>query len=260
MEGLGSQTHLDFVIQFAKVVSSALIKEPNSSDNQAVAYNVAGIGGFDATSDEPILDNSDDSGEYNENTEVYGSLGVIGRPLPPETVSGRSAHAEVACLKTADGLVPIATRDLRLKMPGEGPGEGTVALIGYGGGFHSLDPVNDGDDGTIHVLYCPYSFTGGVATKAHSIILDPTAGNESIILVHGDGMAITMADDALIGKHLLLKNDSGDATIRLDSQGITMTASKIVLKGGVIIGDPVAAQPLLAGVASQPSTKLWFSP
>jgi hypothetical protein len=155
---------------------------------------------------------------------------------------------------------------------GVAPGEGVLALVGYGGGFHSLTPV-EGDStpdggGTIHVLYCPYDFDDdGVAQKAHSIILDPTPGNESIIIAHADGMAITMSSQDK--KAILMKNASGDATFRLDDDGITMTAANIQisgtitmdpgLAGNVVIGDPFTASPLLPGVASQGSSKLFVS-
>jgi hypothetical protein len=105
-------------------------------------------------------------------------------------------------------------------------------------------------------VYCPYNFISGVAQKAHAIILDPTSGNESISIVHADGMAITMND---IGE-LVLKNNSGDAVIRLDGNGITMTASKIVLNGGVSVGSALTAIPFAGGPAMPPSTLFSYSP
>jgi hypothetical protein len=170
---------------------------------------------------------------------------------------------DVLALVTSDGLVPFGFRDMRLKMGGEAPGEGVFAFVGYGGGFHSMTPVPLGSDpsggGTIHVLYCPYDFdANGVPQKAHSIIMDPTSGNESMMFIHAEGMAITM----LTGDKnaLLLKNKAGDATLRLDDDGITMTATRIVLSGGVVVGDPASAVPLLPGVASPGSTKFFVSP
>jgi hypothetical protein len=68
-------------------------------------------------------------------------------------------------------------------------------------------------------------------------------------------MAITMFDKALV-----MKNAAGDATITLNAEGVTITAKQIVLSGGVIVGEPASAVPLLAGAASPPSTKFWVSP
>ncbi len=257
MQGsMGSQVVADYVVQFGKVMSSSLSKSAESGENQAVLFSVAGIGDLDVSGDEPQVNLDDDTGEANETAEIFGALGVVARPLPPETSKGQSMHAEVACLRTSDGLIPISTRDLRLKMPGEAPKPGTVALVGYGGGFHSMDPVDDGVGGTIHVIYCPYDFdSDGVAQKAHSIILDPTSGNESIVIAHADGMAVMLFDEKVI-----LKSKTGMSTLAVNDDGIHLSAPKIILAGGTIVGNPLAAVPLLAGPLSPPSTMFFVSP
>lgn len=258
--GAGSATEADFVVRFGTAVNSSL-----SQRTGAVQYSIAGIAGLDFTpGEDPSIPLDDDAeAEATENAEQYSAPGIIGRPLPPRNVAGTELHMDVICVQTVDGLVPIAYRDLRLKMAGDAPGEGVLAFVGYGGGFHSMTPVESGQDpaggGTIHVIYCPYEFDAdGVAQKAHSIILDPTPGNESIIMSHANGLAITMSDDG--DKALLLKNAAGDATLRLDDNGITLTATQIVLSGGVIVGEPALAVPLLAGPASPPSSKFFVSP
>jgi len=259
--GSSSSTESDFVMRFATAVSSSL-----SERTGAVQYSIAGIAGLDFTiGEEPSIVLDDDiEAEVTDNAEQYSAPGIIGRPLPPRTVDGDELHMDVVCVQTVEGIVPIAYRDLRLAMAGDAaPGEGVLAFVGYGGGFHSMTPVESGADpaggGTIHVIYCPYAFDGdGVAQKAHSIILDPTPGNESIMIAHANGLAITMSNEDK--KALLLKNASGDATLRLDDDGVTITAVQIVLSGGVIVGEPVFAVPLLAGPASPPSTKFYVSP
>ncbi len=246
----------DFVVQFSEIVSSTV-----SPRTGAVQLGVTGIAGMDATLDTAIIEL--ENPESVDDAEQYSAPGIIGRPLPPETSGGITEHMDVCCIRTADGgLTPISYRDNRLTMGADAPGEGVLAFVGYGGGFHSMTPVADGDDadggGTIHVLYCPYDFQDGVAQKAHSIILDPTPGNESIIIAHAEGMAITMLNDSK--KALMMKNAAGDATFRLDDDGITATAQTIVLSGGVIVGDPFTALPLLPGAASQGSTVFFLSP
>ncbi len=245
----GTQSMLDGVVQFATVIRSALSTE----SSKAIEYSIEGAGSlFDGQ-----------PGEEDDGTEVYSGLGLLGRPLPPGRIpnsnDNREVRHEVVCLRTSDGLVPIAHRDNRIQMPGAAPREGTIALVGYGGGFHSMDPVDGGEGGTIHVIYCPYDFdSDGVAQKAHSIVLDPTSGNESLVISHGEGMAISMGDDGK--RELVLKNADGTATFRLDDDGITMTAVTLVLSGGVIVGDPLTAIPLLPGVASQGSSVFFLSP
>ncbi len=241
MFGGGSQAPIDYVMQLGTVEGSSMRQAPDTGKNVGVLFNVAGIDGIEDGS----------IGEAND-ADVYGALGIVSRPLPPK--DGKAA--EVVCMRTADGLVPIAAKDSRLKMPGEAPHAGTVALVGYGGGFHSMDPVNDGQDGTIHVIYCPFDFDDdGNAQKAHSIILDPSSGNESITIAHAGGMAVMLFDDKLI-----LKSKTGLSSLTIDDTGIQLSAPKIVLAGGVVVGNTAAAVPLLAGPASPPSTLFFVSP
>jgi len=233
----------DLILQFCTVESSSLQKTPDTDETTAVLYHVEGIDG---------IDDEDTIGE-GDIAPVYGALGIVSRPLEP---TGEN-RAEVVCIRTADGLIPIATKDLRLRMAGNGPGVGTVAMVGYSGGFYSLSPV-DGElnKGTIHVLYCPYNPDGnGVYQKAHVITLDPSGGNESISIVHGDGMAITMS----ASKEIVIKNSDGSSTITIDDSGITMTG-QINLAGSVVVGNPLTAVPLLAGAASPPCSTLFVSP
>jgi len=249
--GASTATPSDSIIRFSEIVNSSL-----NTRTQAVQYSVVGLADSNTPDDDTAAESVDDA-------EPYTSPGMVGRPLPPRSINGIEQHMDVLCVITSDGLVPVGYRDTRLKMGGNGPGEGVLAFVGYGGGFHSLTPVAQGDDpagrGTIHVLYCPYDFDGnGVAQKAHSIILDPTDGNESIMVVHAEGMAMTMSGQDK--KALLLKNAAGDATLRLDDDGITLTAKTIVLSGGVIVGEPALAVPLLPGIASPGSTKFFVSP
>lgn len=252
--GAMSSVDSDSIVQFSTVVSSSL-----SSRTGAVQLAVVGIAALG--DDEDSSDPSDTTNaQATPNAEEYASPGIIGRPLAPTTRNGIVEHMDVLALRTSDGLVPFAYRDLRLKMGGNAPGEGVLAFVGYGGGFLSHTPIAKGGNpaggGTLTTLYCPFAFdSSGIASKAHAIVLDPSEGNESVMVVHSNGMAITMFEDALV-----LKNASGNATLRLDDNGIVMTAVQIVLSGGVIVGEPATAVQLLAGPASPASTKFFVSP
>lgn len=243
----GSQVPADFVAQFGRVVSSSLASEPDTGANTAVLFSVEGAGVVGAV------------GETDQEAEVFGALGVVGRPLEPETVAGRSAHAEVLCLRTADGLVPISARDLRLRMQGDGPAAGTLAFVGYGGGFHSLSPVGgDPTLGTIHVIYCPYNFdSAGVAQKAHTIVLDPTSGNESVSIVHARGQSILLQDDGTAR----MQSVDGQSYVQVKDKEVAISADQLVLNGTVVVGNPVTPVPLplLAGPASPPCPRLFLS-
>lgn len=255
--GGGSPVDADYVVQFSDAVNSAI-----SSRTGMVQLSVTGIAGFNyATGVIPLSD--DQAAEATEDAPQFSAPGIVGRPLPPRNERGVDLRMNTMCLRTADGLVPFAYRDLRWKMPGGGPAAGMLAFIGYGGGFFSQSAVAAGNDpaggGTIQVIYCPYDRNAqGVPQKAHAIILDPTAGNESLQVMHSNGLAITMSNQGK--KALLMKNASGNATFRLDDDGVTITAERIVLSGGVIVGEPASAVPLLPGAASPGSSKLWVSP
>lgn len=255
--GAAASTEADFVVQFSDAVNSAI-----SSRTGMVQLSVTGIAGFDyATGKVPLSD--DQAAEATEDAPQFSAPGIVGRPLPPQNVRGVDLRMNVMCLRTSDGLVPFAYRDLRWTMGGSGPGAGMLAFVGYGGGFFSQSAVAAGNNpaggGTLQVIYCPFARNAdGVPQKAHAIILDPTAGNESVQMMHANGLAITMSDQGK--KALLMKNAAGDATFRLDDDGVTITAQRIVLSGGVIVGEPASAVPLLPGAASPGSSKLWVSP
>lgn len=241
----GSQTPVDYVVQFGVVKGSSLLEEADTGDKTGVVYSVEGMGEVG------------ERGETDSAAEVFSSFGIVGRPLPPSTSGGRTKQHEVICLKTADGLVPISARDLRLKMGGDGPGEGTVAFVGYGGGFHSMSPVGgDPDNGTIHVIYCPYDFdSSGVAQKAHAVVLDPTSGNESVSVIHSGGQCLLLQDDGTIR----MQSPDGQSYVQVEDGKVSISADQVVLNGTVYIGNPTSAVALLGGSASQPCARLWLN-
>ena len=265
--GNGSQTLADWVIQFAKVVGSS-IAEGASGTRRPVQYRIVGLPGWDLTSDEIAVDENENNSETTDDADVYGTLGVTGRPLPPDNADGVEEHAEVVCLRMADGLVPIAVRDVRLRMGGNAPNEGTMAFVGYGGGYHSISPVDNTDltKGAIQVIYCGYDFdSSGVAQKAHTIIIDPTANNESISIIHAEGQAVFLQKDGSIqiqtdGVPAGTGSTVQQSFIKLEPGKITLQADQVVFNGSVYIGSPLTGVPLLPGVASGPCPRLFISP
>ncbi len=267
--GAGIQAPSDFIVEFTVAVGSSINQRSGS-----VEYNITGIEGVDVVQG-TVPSNTDpyDNIETTDDAEHFSAPGIMGRPLPPESVGGVGLHMEVLAVRTMDGLVPISYRDTRIKMgtTNDAPGQGVFAFCGYGGGFWSHTPIPKvippvppatqattllAGNGTLATFYCPYDTddAGLNPQKAHVVTLDPTPGNESVMLVHGDGMAVTMSSQDK--KAILLKNAAGDATFRLDDDGITMTAKQITLNGVVIVGTASSALPLLPGSASQGSNNL----
>ncbi len=247
------QAPADYVIEFSHVVTSSV----NPTTN-ALQYSIPGIGEMDQANGGSI-NNDPDIGEGTNDADVFGQAAVLVRPLPPQTVDGQIFHLEVVCVRQTDGLTPFATRDLRLKMPGGAPNEGTVALVGYGGGFLSHSAVNGGAGGTVSLMYCPYDFdSDGNAQKAHSITLDPSAGNESISLVHALGQAMLFQNDGSV----TMQSVDGQTYVKVEDGQLTLQSAQVVLNGSIFIGDPTlaAAFPLLPGAASPPCPRLFLSP
>lgn len=255
---------LNQFVEFCKVVSSAVI-----GSNAAVVQNVTGAGGFAMDEDGNVTgeDESDDGGEQGHEQETFGALGIVARPLPPEG----DLFAEALALRTDDGLIPYAYRDLRLHRalnPGGDPvtpAEGQIMLVGYGGAFlsHAMTAGNVGSRrGNVTTLYVPYDFDGsGVPQKAHAISIDPTTGNSSITFVHGDGVFLSLTDDAGAGGPGIVWAIDGSTFGRISAGEFVVNAAKIALKGNVYLGAQAeAGVPLLPGVASPPGPSVFISP
>jgi hypothetical protein len=158
--------------------------------------------------------------------------------------------------------VPMSWRDLRLmRFFPSGVPRGRVSLVGYGGGFHSLDVVDSGDaQANIHVIYCPFDYLGGTPQRASSIIIDPDPAN-GITVTHGisdtEGYQAVLNDEGI-----QFRGPSGETFFWMDDDDITLNAKRSIrLKGNVLAGSADAGHlPMLPGVASPPSPSVWLSP
>lgn len=238
----------DFVMSFATVVGSSI-----NQQNNAVQISTAGVGGFGSL-DNFELKLEDTEGELADNQDTYGALGLLSRPMDPEKIAGRDYRAETVSARVADGLIPIAWRDLRFErfFPNGIP-KGTVRLVGYGGGFASFDMSANVEN--IYTVYLPYNFVNGVPQKAHAIVVDANPDN-GITMTHGDGYQMALTSDGI------LMRTSDDKTFFHMKEGVvSLTAAKIFLKGTTYIGQAGEfGIPLLAGPASPPCPSLYVSP
>lgn len=242
---------IDAVAAFVKVIGSALIGGEPVFNVQAIG----GFGGFDGSGD----DGDGGAAEQASGQYGYSSLGVIGRPLPPEG----ALFAEAAALRIDGGLSPVAWRDMRLYRAVE-PAEGQLAFAGYGGAVlsHAMtsDPVGE-RRANIATWYVPFDFDAdGVPQRAHTIAIDPTPGNSSISLVHASGLFLTLTEDAGGGPGITWSVD--DATFgRMKPGEVLIQASKIMLRGNVYIGQQAeSGAPMLGGPISPPCPSLFVSP
>jgi hypothetical protein len=243
---------LDAVAAFVKVLGSALVGASSEP-----AFNVKAVGGFGAVDG----DDSDGAGEQAVRQVGYSSLGIMGRPLPPEG----ALFAEAVSLRVDGGLAPFGWRDMRLHRAvnpggsGGTPAEGQLVFAGYGGAMlsHALtdDPVGS-QRANLATWYVPFDFdSDGVPQKAHTIAIDPTPGNSSISIVHADGRFFTLNEDGITW--------AVDASTfgRMKAGEVLIQAARIMLKGNVYIGAAAeAGAPLLGGPISPPCPSLFVSP
>jgi hypothetical protein len=183
--------------------------------------------------------------EYGLKQPLMTALGIIARPRRPSKLSASSQEqrsAETLVAKLGDRLLALAFRDLRLNALFPNPKEGSINLVGYGGAFDSNEATFDGNEqpkSSTRTIYVPYAFQNGAPTKAHAIVIDGTQGNESISIIHGDGMAVLMKHG---GKNsVTVKNKAGDAYVEVNDEGVTLNGNTVV-NGGAVLGGPVGAQ------------------
>lgn len=177
--------------------------------------------------------------ETANDQEVYGTLGVYGRPLPPDA----NGAAHVLCARVEDGLLPIAMIDRRLSVRTNAK-EGEIGIAQYDGGFVSLKRNADGD-GTDVTIYAPKAD----GSKASVISIDTSDANSNITLMHDSGVSMQLAD----GK-VLLMNRNGNAYIELNDSGIVLNGN-VQVNGSMVVGDiPTAINVMLS--TTTPSTVL----
>lgn len=234
----------DAVFSFVRVLASSL----SDAGSSAPLYNVGGVGDFEDAED-----------EVGHAEPVFNGLGLVGRPLDPE--SDDTEYLEALAARVSDGLVPFAYRDLRIHRalnPGPTPSvpaKGQLLFAGYGGAF--LGHTHDTATGTdTEVWYCPFAFVGGVATRAHSVILDPA--EDAVSVIHADGGALLLTPTATI-----LKSPDGSCFLELRDGKMILNAAQVVVRGGMLIGDESLGVPfpvvyMLAGVPT-PSTLMTVS-
>jgi hypothetical protein len=254
---------LNQVIEFVRVVASSV-----AGTNKATLFNVAGIAGFAVDANGAITGAEEDNeqGEQAHEQDTYSALGIVGRPLEPEG----DLFAEALAARTEDGLTPFAFRDLRIHRAinaggTSAPAKGQLMFGGYGGAFvaHTMTSANTGSKkGNVTTIYVPYEFDGdGAPTKAHAISIDPTDGNSSISLIHGDGVFFSLTEDAGGGDPGIVWSCDGSTFGRMSAGEFVVNAQKITLKGNVYVGaEADAGVALLPGASSPPCPSLFVSP
>lgn len=225
-----------------RVLGSAI-----AGPHSAVLVSGKGLGGDDDTDDAV-------NGETMTDDAAFGAPGIVWRPRPPSSHDGEEIAAESRVIRTPSGPEVVAWRDLRWHRNYPAPKEGSMAFVGYGGGFLAFEDTENGLSS--FTLYVPYNKNSqGVPQKAMSVSIDPE--QESLMLIHGDGYAVTMDPD----NGIVHRSDNGTSFTQLKGGAFSVVADTISLQGNVAMGaNTAAAIPLLPGVSSQPTTSVFFSP
>lgn len=247
--GFDVTTFSNWTLSYLEITGSTVY----GPHNAVLMGGGAGVGSLD--------EGDSEGGEQAQDAEAYGAPGIVFRPRPPEDVETpdgtQRIGAEAMGARTADGLVPMAWRDLRFNRVFPAPKPGTVALVGYGGGFLSFDDTagTSGDQkATLGTLYVPYQFSSGVPAKAMVLTVDPET--EALQLIHGDGFAISMTPD----EGIVMRADAATFA-RMKPDEVLFHAKKIMLKGNVYVGAQAeVGVPLLPGSSSPPCPTLYLSP
>lgn len=226
------------VATFVRVVGSTVVGE-----HSAVLLGGEGVAG---DVDDPLGSGASD--KFTTAEQYQGP--IVWRPRPPETIGGKVVGPEGIGLRLGGGTVPVALRDLRFNRRFSAPKAGSVALVGYGGGFLAFDDTPAKE--TRATLYVPYAFVGGVPTKAHAISIDPET--ESINILHADGGQVVL----LPAREIMAIADD-DTWWKLAPGKFEVQATSINLLGTVTVGNPATALPLAASPATLPSTRLLYS-
>jgi hypothetical protein len=171
----------------------------------------------------------DADAEGGTDEPLFGVLGLISRPRDADATGG----PEYVVARRDDNAQPVAARDLRIVDARGNVNAGSVSLVGYGGGFVAIEDTA-AKTSSILIAYVPYP--GSPPPKAHAFTMDSTAGNESVVLVHGEGHGLVLGKD----KIATLKNKAGDCFVAVDDAGITLSGD-VKLGNNLIVGSPTAA-------------------
>lgn len=136
----------DYIATFAKIISTQ-VKGAKKAILAAIQGSGSGLEG--------------DVGESSAEETTYGQVGILARPLPENS----GGATEAVCLRIADGLIPIACRDLRLSNAIPEMESGQFSMAHYGGGFITVKGLDSTNAQTLIQL----------KTGPALITLDPTA-------------------------------------------------------------------------------------
>jgi hypothetical protein len=209
----------DSLFSLVKIAASSL-----SAKAKAVLVNVRGS----------VTDPDDPTAvEGSDGETLFGAIGVVARPRAADA----SGYAEAYAIRRDDYLTPVSGRDLRLNAR-MNPIDGEIGIAHYDGGFMSLRDSDDGPKkGTQVVILSPLLKDDGTIDKSHSLTMDPSAGNSSVMLMHALGHGLMLTKD----KQALLASANGQNWIGVSDSGLVLNGT-FNFNGAAVAGNPTTAQ------------------
>ena len=163
--------------------------------------------------------------------ELHHPLGLIARPRDPDVDGEGTPTLGATVLRLTEGAADhgIALGDPRATPKLPRLEKGGVALYADTGAAVLPFLLLSGVDGSAQ-LYVPYGSPATAATLAFDV---STAGAESIQIVHGSGMRITMTAGGL--NSVVVTNRAGDAYVEVNDNGITLNGN-LQATGALAVG------------------------
>lgn len=200
---------------FDRPIAAATVQGTVISDKGVTLANVEAIQG----------------GESDTGAPIHGALGVVSRPLDPDNTGA----AEALCVRSSDGLVVAAMKDLRLEQQAAVPlKKGTIRLSGYRGATVSVSVAESGT-GSVITLYVPFEHDAdGVPQKAHVLAMDPTSGQENVTLAAASGAAVLLGSDG----STTCKSGNGENFVSITDDGVSFSGDLRMPNSNLVVGDP----------------------
>ncbi|MGB0973177.1 MAG: hypothetical protein ACPGVG_19815 [Mycobacterium sp.] len=203
----------------------------------------------------------DGIGPQPQESDTWGPVGWFARPKDPvaeaeATPLSPAGACEAIAWNSPDAAQPMAFRDLRLSSQ-VSPDKGDVGMVGYGGGFITIEDNADGDGSTI-TLYALRKDSTGAADAAHVVTMDTTAAGSHIQITHESGATVQLHQDG--GVYLSSSGDTSQSWLSLadGSDGLVVGAASTTIAGGVHLGANDPTDPALDRIPRWTNLNTWI--
>lgn len=193
------------------------------------------------------LDHYGEAESGGQSAEVLAPLGILARPMDPETANDGSPEvaSEALLMTVGDRLYALALNDPRVTatLPPLKKGGFLTYCPAAPGSFFVFDGVDPNGANRAGSFTLSTKYTSGGSKRAHMLQMDVrTDGKEAVSLKHGEGMGLQIAAGGL--NSAVLRNAKGNAFVEVNDDGIVL-AGKVKHQGSMTVGQMGAADALV---------------